>query len=176
MKLLLFATALLLPAFDTLAQPTGPVPTNAAQPKKLLAVVTTSRADAEVVARANRLTEKMARQLQLNNYQTARLRKLNQDKVGRMVEIERRADIDPKAIDEQCFGVCRDQEKELRRLLSTDQYADYYGARTDFYAYDKQFLQQPPTARTEQIAIPGQVAQPELKEATPKPVLRQGQE
>jgi hypothetical protein len=145
--------------------------------KPLLAVVTNSRAEAEVVARSNRLTDKMARQLQLNHYQTARLRTLNQDRARRMYAIERTPDLDPRAADEQCQGICREQERELRQLLSTTQYTDYYEARNDFYTFDKQFLAQArdETRRPDEdrpAALPN--AAPELKETTAPPVLRQG--
>lgn len=155
------------------AQPTAPQ-----SEKKLLAVVTTNRADAEAIARANRLTTRMAYHLRLNNYQTSRLRTLNRDKARRMYELEHQAGADPRKIDTDCQGVCREQERDLRRLLSTTQYADYYEARNDFYSYDKQYLTQSqdkgrPTGR-QQIMLPGSPAAPELKETTNNAVLKQG--
>lgn len=179
MKRFLLTCCLLATAGSAFAQAPAATSKKENQPAKpLLAVVTTSRPDAEAAARANRLTDKMARQLQLNHYQTARLRALNRDKVRRMMEFENRPNADPREVDASCQGVCREQERELRGLLSTAQYADYYEARNDFYLYDKQFLTQARdnTRRPgDNIALPGATAAPELKDVPAQPVLRQGQ-
>ena len=178
MRSTLFACCLsVLSLGNALAQPTAPA--SAPANKKLLAVVTSSRADAEVVARANRLTDKMARQLQLNNYQTARLRTLNREKAQRMYALEHQPNADPRKIDNDCQGVCREQERDLRTLLSTAQYADYYESRNDFYAFDKQFIAQSGdntrrVDRQREMTIPGSSAAPELKDDGSSPVLRQG--
>ena len=144
--------------------------------KKFLAVVTNTRADAEAVARANRLTDRMAQQLRLNNYQTTRLRTLNRAKARQMFELEHQTGADAKKIDADCQGLCRDQERDLRRLLSTAQYSDYYEARSDFYAFDKQFLAQNSAADRRSgdgpIVLPGAAAGPELKTSDGNPVLR----
>lgn len=167
----------LLTAGGATAQSKSPTPP-ADQPK-LLAVVTTNKADAQVVTRTNRLTDKMARQLRLNNYQTNRLRQINLEKVARMAEIERRYPTDPARVDADCKGVCDEKEREIRALLSTSQYSDYYSARNDFYTFDKQFLTEPRdqtrnTAPQTQYALPGQPEPAEIKNATPDPVLKQG--
>ena len=179
MKAALFAVCLSAWSLgDALAQPSSPVRT--AQPeKKMLAVVTSSKADAEEIARANRLTDRMAHHLKLNNYQTSRLRRLNREKAQQMFALERQSGADPRKIDEDCQGLCREQEHDLRSLLSTTQYADYYEARNDFYSFDKQYAVQPrDNVRTfgarPTIALPGSPAAPELKEATNGAVLRQG--
>lgn len=167
----------LLTAAGAVAQSKTPTPP-ADQPK-LLAVVTSTKADAQVVNRTNRLTEKMARQLRLNNFQTNRLRQINLDKVARMAEIERSKAADPKQIDADCKGVCNEKDRELRSLLSTAQYSDYYEARNDFYTFDKQFLteardQTRPAADQNQYTLPGQPQATEIKNSTPAPVLKQG--
>ncbi len=149
--------------------------------KKILAVVTSNRPDAEAIARANRLTDKMAQQLHLNNYQTSKLRALNREKAKRMFEIERAHAANPKKVEDDCHGLCQEQERDLRSLFSTSQYSDYYEARADFYSYDKQFIAQMqgsnrrPTA-DEQVAVPGQTNNVELKTSTAEPTLRQGKQ
>ena len=170
MKTLLFAAAVaLLGCADAVAQSkttTGP----AASDKRLLAVVTTNRADAQLVNRTNRLTDKMVRQLSLNNYQANKLRAINREKVARMMEIERREAANPSKVDADCQGVCQERDRELRNLLSTAQYNDYYDARTDFYRYDKQFLAQS-RGETRQgdtgsdYNIPGMAAPIDVKDA-----------
>ena len=176
-------------AFGLSALAFGPVVAQPATPqteKKMLAVVTSSRADAEAIVRANRLTERMAQRLRLNNYQTARLRYLNRERARQMYALEHQPGADPKKIDDDCQGVCRQQERDLHTLLSTTQYADYYEDRNDFYAFDKQYVAQgaDPTRRPgasrqqqqqpQQIELPGRPAAPELKESNASPVLRQG--
>ncbi len=178
MKFALFVLCLsTLPLTGALAQTSQPG-ASAPSEKKLLAVVTSSRADAEAVARANRLTNRMAQELRLNNYQTARLRTLNRQKAQRMFELERQKGADPKKIDDDCQGVCRQQERDLRQLLSTAQYSDYYEARNDFYAFDKQYIAQARdnTRRSDNqaIVLPGSAPGPELKTSDGNPVLRQG--
>ncbi len=160
-----------------IAQPATPQADS--RDKKLIAVVTTSRADAEAIARSNRLTDRMAQRLKLNNYQTARLRRLNREKAQQMFALERKPGADPRKMDEDCQGLCREQERDLRSLLSTTQYADYYEARNDFYSFDKQYVAQMRdetrhTSRQQQIALPGSPAAPELKGTTNSAVLRQG--
>ncbi|MBC7446543.1 MAG: hypothetical protein H7330_00615 [Hymenobacteraceae bacterium] len=159
---------------SAVAQPTAP-----ASEKKLLAVVTNSRADAEAIARANRLTDRMAQHLRLNNYQTSRLRKLNREQARQMYALEHRPGVAPQKTDEDCRGLCREQERDLRSLLSTAQYADYYEARNDFYSFDKQYAAQGRDASRAGnsqggIILPGSPVAPELKEANNSPVLRQG--
>lgn len=178
MKSAFFAFSLsLLSLSNAAAQPTAP--RGASPDKPMLAVVTNSRADAEVIARANRLTDRMAQHLKLNNYQTSRLRKLNRDKARQMYDLERQPGADPRKVDDDCQGLCHEQERDLRTLLSTTQYADYYEARSDFYAFDKQYVAQSRDEtrhanRQQQIALPGAPAAPELKETTNNAVLRQG--
>ncbi len=175
MKSTLLAASFSLIALCSAAQPPAP----ARSEKKLLAVVTSSRADAQAIARANRLTDRMAQHLKLNNYQTSRLRTLNRERARRMYELEHQAGVDPRKIDEDCQGVCREQERDLRSLLSTTQYSDYYEARSDFYSFDKQYLAQVrdqtrPANTQRDMVLPGSPAAPELKETSTNAVLRQG--
>lgn len=143
--------------------------------RPLLAVVTTNRADAQLVVRTNRLTDRMAQQLRLNNYQMARLRRINRDKVTRMMEAERQYATNPKRVDEACQGICQERDQELKNLLSTAQYMDYFESRPDFYQYDKQFLTQNRDAANRNQTgynIPGMAAPVEVQGSQPNPVLR----
>ena len=88
--------------------------------------------------RATHLTNQMIQDLHLSNYQARQLRKINQEKVERMMAIEA-AGGDATAIDNQCKGVCKDRDKELETLLSTEQYSQYYSKRPEYYKYDKEY-------------------------------------
>ena len=125
-----------------------------------------------VQARAERLSTQMARDLRLNGYQAAKLRTINEDKVAKMAAIERKNAGNPKVIDEQCNGVCKERDQELRDVLSTDQYSAYYGARSTYYKYDRDYatqlastaltnaVQNPAPARTNNAVIAPAKAQP----------------
>lgn len=95
-----------------------------------------------VAARADRLSDHMVRDLHLNNYQAAKLRAVNADKVSKMAAIERSNAGNPKRIDEECNGVCRERDKELQAVLSNDQYSSYFGSRAAYYKYDKDYASQ----------------------------------
>lgn len=89
--------------------------------------------------RADRLSDQMIRELQLNNFQANRLRTINREKVDKMITIEQKYASDPVLVDKNCQGVCRERDKELESFLSFDQYSKYYGSRSEFYQYDKDF-------------------------------------
>ncbi|PSR52432.1 hypothetical protein AHMF7605_02275 [Adhaeribacter arboris] len=89
--------------------------------------------------RADRLSDQMIRELRLNNFQAKRLREINQEKVSKMVEIEQKYANNPSLAEKNCQGVCRERDKELENFLSLDQYGQYYGNRSEFYKYDKDF-------------------------------------
>jgi hypothetical protein len=95
-----------------------------------------------VQARADRLSSKMTRDLRLNNYQANRLRAINEEKIAKMAAIEQRNAGNAKLVDEQCNGVCKERDQELRAVLSNDQYSSYYGARSAYYRYDKDYAHQ----------------------------------
>ena len=92
-----------------------------------------------VKERADRLSDQMIRELRLNNFQANRLRAINQDKVARMVAIEKKYANNPAQVDKDCKGVCKERDKELESFLSFDQYGKYYGNRSEYYKYDKDF-------------------------------------
>jgi len=92
-----------------------------------------------VQERAKRLSDQMVRDLRLNGYQASRLRAINEDKIAKMAAIERKHAGNPKLVDEQCQGVCKERDKELQAVLSNDQYTNYYGSRSNFYKFDKDY-------------------------------------
>lgn len=95
-----------------------------------------------VQQRADRLSSQMSRELRLNNYQTTKLRAINQDKVAKMAAIETRHAGNAKLVDEQCQGVCQERDRELRAFLTTEQYSSYYSNRSAYYKYDKDYAAQ----------------------------------
>ena len=88
--------------------------------------------------RANYMTDKMIRDLRLNNYQGRKLRAINLDKVNRMMAIEAKGG-DPTQVDNDCKGVCKQRDQELESILSTDQYSKYFSNRSDYYKADKDY-------------------------------------
>ncbi|GEO04657.1 hypothetical protein AAE02nite_23210 [Adhaeribacter aerolatus] len=92
--------------------------------------------------RANRLTDRMIQELKLNNFQANRLRAINQEKVNKMMDIEQKFAGNDALVDKNCLGVCKERDQELESFLSTDQYSAYYGARSKYYRYDKDFAAQ----------------------------------
>ena len=95
-----------------------------------------------VQARADRLSNQMVRDLRLNNYQATKLRAVNAEKVAKMAEIERKNAGNPKLIDEECNGVCKERDQELQSFLSNDQYSSYFGSRATYYKADKDYASQ----------------------------------
>ena len=96
-----------------------------------------------VVVRAERLSDRMTRELRLNGYQANRLRAINEDKIAKMAVIERKNAGNEKLIDEQCGEVCKERDRELRAVLSNDQYTSYYGLRSAYYKYDRDYVNNP---------------------------------
>ena len=80
-------------------------------------------------SRADKLSNQMVRDLRLNGYQAAKVRAINADKAAKMAAIQRKNAGNPKMIDEECNGVCKERDKEFQDFLSTDQYSTYYSAR-----------------------------------------------
>ncbi|SHI86579.1 hypothetical protein SAMN02745146_1741 [Hymenobacter daecheongensis DSM 21074] len=130
------------------------------------------RLASDVQVRAKRLSDQMARDLRLNGYQSSKLRAINEDKVAKMAAIERRNAGDAKLIDEQCGAVCKERDQELRAVLSTDQYSAYYGSRSDFYKYDKDYAARTANAtfvNSVQNPLPASSRGATIGPATPKP-------
>lgn len=138
---LAFVALLMLPAAATFAQ-LAPVPApimvqDKTQPSPRLN---------PVQERAERLSSRMARQLRLNGYQSARVRAINEDKTAKMAAIERKNVGNQKAIDQQFGEVYRERDQELRAVLSTDQYTSYYDTRSVYNKYDRDYANSAATA------------------------------
>lgn len=95
-----------------------------------------------VEARADRLSNLMVHDLRLNNYQATKLRAINADKVAKMAAIERKNAGNPKLIDEECNGVCKERDREFQAVLSNDQYSTYFGSRATYNNADKDYAAQ----------------------------------
>jgi hypothetical protein len=93
--------------------------------------------DSHAKQRADALSKKMAQDLQLNNFQQAKLQAINAEVLAKMVELEYKYKDDPIKQDEACRGVCVLRDQKLETVLSTDQYSEYFGSREDFYQYDR---------------------------------------
>ncbi len=119
--------------------------------------------------RADRLSDQMIQELRLNNFQAKRLREINQEKVSKMMAIEQKYANNPDLVEKNCQGVCRERDKELESFLSFDQYSKYYGNRSEFYKYDKNFAKNIGLVKssdvknaTEKSANSGQVLRPTI--------------
>lgn len=93
--------------------------------------------------RAQHLSNRMIKDLRLNNYQANKLRDINEEKIARMQAIEAQYASNAAAANRDCQGVCRDTEKELEQILSTEQYSKYIGKRKSYFMYDKLYAANP---------------------------------
>lgn len=89
--------------------------------------------------RADRLTDMMVQDLQLNYYQARKLRAINVARVSEMMAYENQYAGNQTTIDGKCKEVCNQRDLELESFLSTDQYNKYFGARKKYNKFDKQF-------------------------------------
>ncbi|MBC3538161.1 hypothetical protein ACFSC6_00535 [Rufibacter sediminis] len=92
--------------------------------------------------RAKNLSDKMIRELQLNNYQSRKLREMNLANAKKMVDFEAKHANNPAELERCINGVCKERDVALEGLLSTAQYSRYYGARKSFNSYDRAYAQQ----------------------------------
>ena len=88
--------------------------------------------------RAKSLSDKMIRELQLNNYQSRKLREINLEKAKKMTNFESKYAGNQAELDKCFMGVCKERDLELENLLSTAQYSQYYSSRKAFNSYDKE--------------------------------------
>jgi hypothetical protein len=108
----------------------------------LLFAATTTSAFAQASASTVMPKDKTQASPRLNPVQANRLRAINEEKIAKMAAIEQRNAGNAKLVDEQCNGVCKERDQELRAVLSNDQYSSYYGARSAYYRYDKDYAHQ----------------------------------
>lgn len=93
-------------------------------------------------ARAKHLSDQMIRDLRLNNYQSKKLREINQQVAEQMTAIEQQYAGNPAKIEELCKGVCAERDRYLENVLSTVQYNTYFGERKDYNEEDKKYMSQ----------------------------------
>ncbi|RIJ41989.1 hypothetical protein [Pontibacter oryzae] len=93
-------------------------------------------------ARAKHMSDQMIRDLRLNNYQSRKLRDINQQVAEQITAIEEQYAGNPAKIEELCKGVCAKRDSYLENVLSTVQYNSYFGDRKDYDAEDKKFVAQ----------------------------------
>ena len=128
-----------------------------------------------VQARADRLSNQMVRDLHLNGYQATKLRAINAEKVANMAAIERTNAGNPKLIDQECNGVCKERDQEFQAFLSNDQYSSYFGSRANYYKYDKDFASQSANillANSVQNPAPARANDATIAPSKPKPANR----
>ena len=159
--------ALLAGASSAQQLPTGPVAVqDKTQPSPRLN---------PVQARADRLSEHMVRDLHLNGYQATKLRAVNAEKIAKMAAIERKNAGNPRLIDEQCNGVCKERDQELQAFLSNDQYSSYFGSRVNYYKYDKDYANESANillANSVQNPAPARANDATIAPTKPKPTNR----
>ncbi|MBT2558492.1 hypothetical protein J7E24_11905 [Hymenobacter sp. ISL-91] len=131
-KILALASALLLTSFGVYAQQRAPLVTkqDATKPSSRLS---------PGQQRAQDLSYQMTRDLRLNGYQKSRVQAINEDKQARIIAIIQQNAGNDKLIKDQCDIVCRERDKELQSVLSTDQYSNYYGSRREYNAFSMNY-------------------------------------
>ena len=139
--------------------------------------------------RAEHLSEQMARDLRLNGYQSARLRAINHDKIGKLAAAERQYATDPAQLNQHAQAIAHERDQELQAVLTTDQYTDYFDGRKRYAQADRNYahnaasailvnsVQNPTPARANDATIgPAQPAKPSpgkaARGAAPTRVLR----
>ena len=93
-----------------------------------------------VESRANNLSDQMIRELRLNNYQSNKIREINLDVVAKMMAVEAEFKGNQELIEQKCKAICAERDVKLENVLSTVQYNDYFGDRTYYSKYDKEFV------------------------------------
>ncbi|GAA4505034.1 hypothetical protein GCM10023172_32290 [Hymenobacter ginsengisoli] len=133
-----FALLLLAATFTARAQqvapdqgPSAPIPQDKTQPSP--------RLNPAVSDRAEHLSDQMTRDLRLNGYQSARLRAINTDKIGKLEAAERQYAKNPEQLDKQAKAISHERDAELQAVLSTDQYTDYFDARKRYAQADRDY-------------------------------------
>ncbi|MDX5482325.1 MAG: hypothetical protein LPK07_11650, partial [Hymenobacteraceae bacterium] len=89
--------------------------------------------------RANHLSDKMIRELGLNNYQSRKLREINQEVVAQKMAVEQEFAGNQALIDQKCKEICEVRDRELENVLSTKQYNTYFGDRKDYNQTELEF-------------------------------------
>ena len=90
-------------------------------------------------SRAKHLSDQMIRGLQLNNYQSGKIREINLKVAEQITAIEENHAGDQAKIDALSKEVYAERDMFLENVLSTVQYNDYFGHRKSYTAMDKEF-------------------------------------
>ncbi|GAB3534783.1 hypothetical protein GCM10027443_22450 [Pontibacter brevis] len=90
-------------------------------------------------SRAKHLSDQMIRGLQLNNYQSGKIREINLKVAEQITAIEEQHAGDQAKIDALSQKVYAERDRFLENVLSTVQYNDYFGHRKEYTAMDKEF-------------------------------------
>ncbi|MBB6610447.1 hypothetical protein H7F15_05310 [Pontibacter sp. Tf4] len=93
-----------------------------------------------VESRAQNLSDQMIRELRLNNYQSNKVRAINMDVIAKMMAVEAEFAGNQELIDQKCKAICAERDVKLEDVLSTVQYNDYFGDRTYYSKFDKEFV------------------------------------
>lgn len=90
--------------------------------------------------RANHLSDKMIVELGLNNYQSRKIREINNEVVSQKMAVEAEFAGNQKVIDQKCKEICSVRDIELESVLSTKQYNEYFGDRKIYNQTEKEFM------------------------------------
>ncbi len=131
-KILAFASVILLSSVSVYAQQRAPLVTvqDKTQPSPRLN---------PVQQHARELSYQMTHDLRLNGYQKARLQAINNDKQAKIVAILQKNNGNDKLVKDQCDAVCKERDKELQSVLSTDQYSSYYSSRREYNEFSMNY-------------------------------------
>ena len=134
-KILALASALLLTSFGVYAQQRAPLVVKQDKTKPSPRLNPGQQ-------HARELSYQMTRDLRLNGYQKTRIQAINEDKQARIIAIIQQNEGNDKLIKDQCDAVCKERDKELQAVLSTDQYSNYYGSRKEYNAFSMNYKTQ----------------------------------
>lgn len=99
-----------------------------------------SKVAALVEKRAENLSDKMVRELRLNNYQSRKVRAINIEVVAKKVAVEKEFADNQEMINQKCKAICATRDVALENVLSTEQYNDYFGSRKVYDQTEKDFM------------------------------------
>jgi len=89
--------------------------------------------------RSKNLSDKMIKDLQLNNYQSRKVREINLKNAQKMIDFEAKYANNPSELEKCINGVCKERDQQLENVLSTAQYSQYYGFRKSLNTYDREY-------------------------------------
>lgn len=95
---------------------------------------------AVATARAQHVSDQMIKGLRLNNYQSKKVREINQQVAEQVTAIEQQYATNQHMVEELCKGVYAERDVFLENVLSTVQYNDYFGDRKVYNEEDKKFV------------------------------------